>query len=104
MRAGTSSRPISSKKSDMSVNSFFLAAGGYSLLLRICLRNAHGQIADAANYTYAFGHADSSARVEQVEQVRALERQLIRGQQREASLLSCRCFFVLKQLAGLGQQ
>src|SRR5580658_7397386 len=75
-----------------------------SLLQRIRLGHAHRQVPDPTNYSHALGYADSAPRIEQVEQVRAFQRQLIRGQQRESLLLRRARFLVGQQRPGLFKQ
>src|SRR5262245_52354395 len=67
--AGSSSVPISIRSSRS------------MLLLRVGLADRDGQLPDAEDVGRALGDADAPARVEQVEEVRTLQRELERRQQ-----------------------
>src|SRR5437016_2690820 len=83
MPAGISSVPISSRKSG--TGGFHREIRGDArLLIDPASSDTHGQLADARDHTDALGDADCAARVEDVEQVRALQAKLVGGEQREA--------------------
>src|ERR1700691_6191500 len=78
MRAGISSRPISSNSSGMRLPRDHP---------RVSLGNAYGEDPDAGDDADALGHRDCAPGIEQVEEMRALEAKVIRSQHGKTALL-----------------
>src|ERR1700733_8671024 len=74
MRAGISSRPISSNSSGMRLPSDHL---------RVSLGNTDGKGADAGDDADTLGYGNGSAGIQQIEQVRALEAEVVGRQNRK---------------------
>src|ERR1700733_14885178 len=78
MRAGISSRPISSNSSGMRLPSDHLRVG---------LGDADGEGADAGDDADALGHGNGSAGIQQIEKVGALQAEVIGSQNRKTTPL-----------------
>src|ERR1700683_2508353 len=78
MRAGISSRPISSNSSGMRLPRDHP---------RVSLGNAYGEDPDAGDDADALGHRDCAPGIEQIEEMRALEAKVIRSQHGKTALL-----------------
>src|SRR5688500_11590496 len=76
IHAGISSVSSSKKYSGIRQKGEAELASGFQILLRA----ADGQIADALDHAHALGDRHGAARVERVEDVRALERPVVRRQ------------------------
>src|SRR5438874_1855508 len=88
IHAGISSTSSSKKYSAIRRNLEQWEAEGFARF-EILMRAGHGEIAHALDHADAFGHRHRAARIERVEDVRALEREVIRGKNellRETSL------------------
>src|SRR5882757_6248676 len=93
MRAGTSSRPTSSNSSAM------------RLLRnhpRVSLGNADGEDANTGNDADPLGHGNCAPGVQQIEEMRALEAEIVGRQNRKTAPL--RRVKILRQLRGPAQQ
>src|SRR5580698_5773346 len=93
MRAGISSRPISSNSSGMRLPSDHLRVG---------LGDADGEGADAGDDADPLGHGNSPAGIQQIEKVGALEAEVVGSQNRKTTPL--RQAEVLRLLRGSAQQ
>jgi len=74
------------------------------LLPGVGLGDADSQCPDATDHADALSDADSAPRIENVEQVRALQSKLVRRQQRKSLLFRRACGFIAKQSLGLRKQ
>jgi len=95
---------ISCQRTKSSLADLRALAQSGRLLQCIRLGYADRQRANAADDAHPFGDADSSARIEQIEQVRASEGQFIRCQQRKAPLFDRTRVFFRQQFVYLAQQ
>src|SRR5271154_1465435 len=93
MRAGISSRPTSSNSSAMRL---------LRNQPRIGLGNAHCEDANTGDDADPLGHGNCAPGVQQIEEMRALETEVVGRQDRKAALL--RRAKVLRQLRGPAQQ
>src|ERR1700730_3738814 len=99
MRAGISSNPISNRSSAIRRSVLSPASGSlpcslYAQRRGVCACNSYGQVADAPDDADPFRHAHGPARIQQVENVRTLQAQVVGRQHRHAlTLLASRFVF-----------